>query len=219
MISCLVAKLCLTVTPWIAACQAFLSFTISLSLLKLMSIESLMPSNFLILYCPLLFLPSIFPSIRVLSNELSLLISIGTSASASGLPMNIQGCFPLELPDLISLLSKQHSGVFSITIIWKYKFLDAQPSFWSNSHISTWLLGKSIALTRWTFVSKVMSLPFNSLSRFVITFFPRRKHLLVSSSVFLFVCFFFSSAEIVALFNSIETFCFSIGLFYIDQFC
>ena len=83
----------LFVTPWTAAHQAFLSFTISQSLLKLMSIESVMPSNHLILCCPLLLLLLIFPSIRVFSNKSSLHIrcqSIGASASASVLPVNIQ---------------------------------------------------------------------------------------------------------------------------------
>ena len=83
----------LFVTPWTAACQASLSCTISQSCLRLMSIELVMPSSHLIL-CPLLFLPSIFPSIRVFSNELALCIrwqSTGASASASVLPMNIQG--------------------------------------------------------------------------------------------------------------------------------
>ena len=81
--------------PWTAACQASLSFIISQSLLKLMPIDSVMPSNHLILCHPLLLLPSIFPSIRVFSNQLALCInggqSIGTSALASVLPMNIQG--------------------------------------------------------------------------------------------------------------------------------
>ena len=84
--------------PWTAARQACLSFTISWSLLKLMSIESVMPSNHLILCCPLLFLPSIFPSIRVFSNESALHIrrpkSIGASASVSVPPMSIQDWFP-----------------------------------------------------------------------------------------------------------------------------
>ena len=80
----------LLVTPWTTVCQASLSFTISWSLLKLMSIESVMPSNHLILCCPLLLLPSVFPSIRVFSNQSALHIR-WTSASASVLPMNIQG--------------------------------------------------------------------------------------------------------------------------------
>ena len=87
-------------TSWTAAHQASLSFTISRSLLKLMSIESVMPSSHLILCCPLLLLPSIFPSIRVFSNELAFTSggqSIGVSASASVLPMNIQGSFASEL--------------------------------------------------------------------------------------------------------------------------
>ena len=98
-------------TLWTEACQLFLSFTISQSLLLLMFIELMMPSNHLILYCPLLLLPSIFPSIRVFS--MSWLFTsggqtIGDSASAlaSVLPMNIQGWFPLKWTGLISLLSK-----------------------------------------------------------------------------------------------------------------
>ena len=94
-------------TPWTAACQASLSFTITRSLFKLMSIESVMSSNHLVLCHPLLFLPSIFPSIRVFSNELALCIqTIGTSVAASALQMNIQSWFPLGLTGLISLLSK-----------------------------------------------------------------------------------------------------------------
>ena len=82
-----VTKSCLTVTPWTAAPQASLSYTISLSLLKLMSIESVMPSNHLVLWCLRLLLPSVFPSIRVLSKESAL--GIRWPASASVLPMNI----------------------------------------------------------------------------------------------------------------------------------
>ena len=95
----------LFVTPWTASRQASLSFTITWSLLKLMSIELMMPSNHFILFCPLLLLPSIFSSIRVFSNESALTSSglgIGVSASTSALPMNIQGWFPLGLTDLIS---------------------------------------------------------------------------------------------------------------------
>ena len=99
----------LFVTSWTAAHQASLSFTISQSLLKLVSIVSMMPPNHLILCHPLLLLPSIFPSIRVFS--MSRLFasggqSIGASASASVLPMNIQGWFPLGLTGLISLQSR-----------------------------------------------------------------------------------------------------------------
>ena len=106
----------LLATPWTAACQASLSITNSRSLLRLMSIEPVMPSNHLILCLPLLLPPSIFPSIRVFSNELVPLIgsqSIGASASASVLPMNIQGWFSLGWTGWISMLSKELSRVFS----------------------------------------------------------------------------------------------------------
>ena len=95
--------------PCTAVCQVSLSFTIFQSLLKLMAIESVMPSNHLILCCPLLLLPSIFPSIKVFSDELAVCIShksTGASASAPVLLMNIQGWFPLGLTGLISLPSK-----------------------------------------------------------------------------------------------------------------
>ena len=133
----------LLATPWTAICQASLSFTISWSLLKLMSIESVMSSNHFILSRPLLFLPSIFPSIRVFSNELILCSrcqSIGTSASV--LPMNIQDWFPLELTGLISLQSRRLSRVFFNTTVQKHQFFSTQPSLWSNFHIHTWLLEK-----------------------------------------------------------------------------
>ena len=90
-------------TPWTAAHQASVSFTISQSLLKLMSIESVMPSNHLILCRPLLLLPSIFPSIRVFSSELALHQSIAASASASILPKNIRGWFSWCWRRLLSL--------------------------------------------------------------------------------------------------------------------
>ena len=99
--------------------------------------------------------------------------SIGTSASV--LPMNIQGWFPLGLTGWISLLSKGLSRVFSNTTVRKHRFFHAKPSFWSNSYIRTWLLKKTRALTIQTFVSKVMSLLFNTLSRFVIAFLSRSK--------------------------------------------
>ena len=113
----------LVVTPWTAACHASLSFTISWSLLKLMSIESVMPFNHLILCCPLLLLPSIFPSIRVFSNELASHIrwpkdwpfsfSISHSNEYSG----------LGLSGLISLLSKGLTRVFSNTTVQKHSSL------------------------------------------------------------------------------------------------
>ena len=113
----------LFVTPWTAACKASLSITNPQSLLKLTSIQLVMPSNHLILCCPLLLLPSIFPSIRVFSKEPVLWIRwpiIGVSASVSVLPMNIQGWFSLGWTGLISLLSKGLSRVFSI--VQKYQF-------------------------------------------------------------------------------------------------
>ena len=108
-----------------------------------MSIESVILSNHLTLFCPLLLLPSIFPSIKVFSNELALHIrwpkywSFSFSISPS---MNIQGWFPLELTGLASLQFKGLSRVFSSTKIWKHQFFGAQPSLWSNSPICTWLL-------------------------------------------------------------------------------
>ena len=130
-------------TPWTAVPQASLSFPISWSFLK--NIESVMPSNNLIFYHPLLLLPSIFPSMRVFSNELALHIrwpkywSFSFSISP---PMNIQDLFPLGLTGLISLLSKGLSRIFSSATIWKHQFFDSEPSLWSNSHIHTWLLEK-----------------------------------------------------------------------------
>ena len=117
---------------------------ISQSLLKLMSIESVMLSNHLILCHPLLLLPSIFPSIRVFSNESTLPSggqSTGALASASVFPMNIYGWFPLDWLD--SLESKGLSRVFPSITIWKHQFFGAQPSLKSNSHIHMWLLEKS----------------------------------------------------------------------------
>ena len=106
--------------------------------------------------------------------------SIGVSASASVLPMNIQDWFPLEWTGWISLHSKGLSRVFSKTTVQKHQFFGTQLSLESSSHIHTWLLGKTIVLTRWNFVSKVMSLLFNMLSRLIIAFLPRSKCLLIS---------------------------------------
>ena len=134
----------LLVTPWTAAHQASLSFTISWSLLKLMSIRSVMLSNHLFLCHPLLLLPSIFPSIRVFSSESVLHIrwpDIGASASASVLPVNIQDWFPLGWTGWISLQSKGLLRVFSKTTVWKHWFFSAQ-SLWFSSHIHTWPLEK-----------------------------------------------------------------------------
>ena len=141
--------------------QASLSFTASQSLLKLMSIESVMPSNHFILCHPLLLLPLIFPSIRVFSSKSALPIrwpkywSVSFSISPSN---EYSGLISLGLTDLISLQSKGLSRVLSNTTVQKHQFFGAQTSLWSNSHTR-----KTIALIIWTFASKVMSLLFNML--------------------------------------------------------
>ena len=180
---CSVTKLYLTpCDPVTAAHQAPLLFTISWNLLKFMSIASVILSNYLIL-CRLLLLPSIFPSFGVLSNDQFFISggqSIGASALASVLPMNIQGWFPLGLTGVISLLSKTLSRVFSNTTIRKHQF------FWHSVFLMVQPLhlylttGKTVTWTIWTFVSKVISLLFNMLSRFVIASLPRTKCLLIS---------------------------------------
>ena len=170
----------LSATPWITAHQASLSITNSRSLLKLMSIELVMPSNHLILCRPLLLLPPIPPSIRVFSNESTLPMRWTKywSFSFSISPFN-------EHPGLISLrrdwldlpavqgalksLLQHHSSKASI--LWCSAFFTVQLSY---PYMTT---GKTIALTRQTFVGKVMSLLFNMLSRLVITFLLRSKHL------------------------------------------
>ena len=131
--------------PWIAECQASLSITNSQNLLKLMSIESVMPSNHLILCHPLLLLLSIFPSIRVFSNESFLHIRWPKYWSFNfsiNLPMTIQDWFPSGLTGLISLLSKRLPRVFFNTTVQKHQFFSTQPSLWFNSHIHTCLLEK-----------------------------------------------------------------------------
>ena len=133
----------LCATPWSVARQDSLSITTSWSLPRLMCIESVMPSNQLILCHPLLLLPSIFPSIT--SFPMSGLFAsgsqnLGALASAAVLPMNSHGWFPLGLTDLISLLSKGLSRVFSSTTVWKHQFFSHQPALRFNSHIhNKWL--------------------------------------------------------------------------------
>ena len=125
------SRVLLFATPWTTARQASLSITSSQSLPKLMSVESVMPSNHLILCRPLLLPPSIFSNIRVFSNESVLCIrwpKFGVSVSASVLPMNIQDLFPLRLTGWISLQSKRLSRVFSNITVQKYQFLGAQLS-------------------------------------------------------------------------------------------
>ena len=159
-------------TPWTAAHQASLSITNSWSLLRLMSVESVMPSNHLILCHPLLLLPSIFPSVRVFSSESVLCIS--PSNEHSGLIT-----FWTDWLDLFTvqgtLKSLFHSSEASI--LWCSAFLIVQLS---HPYVTT---GKTIALTRRTFVGKVMSLLFNKLSRLVITFLPRIRRLFKQSIV------------------------------------
>ena len=181
----LVAQSCPTfVTPRSAACQASQSITIPWSLLKLMCIESVMPSNHLILCHPLLLQPSNFPSIRVFSNESVLHITWPKywSFSFSTSPSNKYSgliSFRIDWLDLLAVqgtlksLLQHYSSKASI--LRKSAFCTVQISHPSMS------TGKTIALTRWTFVGKVMSLLFNMLSRLVITFFPRSKRLLIIS--------------------------------------
>ena len=168
----------LSAAPWLAARQASLCITNSWRLLKLMSIELVMPSNHLILCHPLLLLPSIFPSIRVLSNESTLHIrwpkywsfsfNISPSNEYSGLisfKMDWLDLFAVQ-GTLKSLL--QHHGS-KASVLWHSVFFIVQLS---HPYMTT---GKTIALTRWTFVDKVMSLLYNMLFRLVITFLPRIK--------------------------------------------
>ena len=170
-------------TPWTAAHQASLSITNSWSLLKLMSIESVMPSNHLILCRPLLNLPSIFPSIRVFPNESALHIrwpkywsfsfNISTSNEHSGLiSFTIDWLDFLAVQGTLKSLLQHHSSKASI--LWCSAFFTIQLS---HPYMTT---GKTKALTRWTFVGKVMCLLFNMLSRLVITFLSRSSCLFIS---------------------------------------
>ena len=170
-------------TPWTAACQASLSITHSQSLLKLMSIELVMPSNHLILCHPILLLPSIFPSIRVFSNESvlhirwpkdwSFIFSISPSNEYSGLiSFRIDWFDLLAVQGTLKNLVQQRSSKPSI--LWHSVFFIVQLSY---PYMTT---GKIIALIRQIFVGKIMSLLFNMLSRLVVTFFPRSKQLLIS---------------------------------------
>ena len=131
-------------TPWTTAHQAALSSIISQTLLRFMSIELMMLSNYLILYCSLSFcLPSFPPSGPF---PMSWLFAsggpVGALASASVLSVNVQGWCPLGLTSLISLQSRGLSRVFSNTTVQKHQFFSTQPSLWSNSPICTWLLEK-----------------------------------------------------------------------------
>ena len=137
----LLSRVQLFVTPWIAARQASLSITNSPSSLRLTSIESLMPFSHLILCHPLLLLPPIPPSIRVFSNESTLLMRWPKdwSFSFSIIPSKeIQGWSPSEWTGWISLQSKGLSRVFSNTTVQKHQFFSAPPSSQTNFHIHTW---------------------------------------------------------------------------------
>ena len=170
-----------SVTPWTAACQAFLSVTNSQSLLKLMSVESVMPSNHLILCRPLLLLPSVFPSIKIFPSESVLCIRWPKYWSISISPANEYLrliSFRIDWFDLLAdqgtlkSLFQHHSSKASI--LWHSVFFIVE---FSHPYMTT---GKTIALTRWTFVGKVISLLFIMLSRLVIAFLPRSKRLLIS---------------------------------------
>ena len=169
-------------TPWTAAHQASLSITSSQSSLKFTSIESVMPSSHLILCHSLLLLPPIPPSIGVFSNESTLCrrwpkywsfsFSIIPSKEHPGLIS-----FRMDWLDLLAVqatlrsLLQHHSS--KALILWRSVFFTVQLS---HLYMTT---GKTIDLTKWTFVGKVMSLLFNMLSRLVITLFPRSKRLLI----------------------------------------
>ena len=177
------SRVWLFVTPWIAACQASLSITNSQSSPKLMSIELVMPSSHLILCRPILLLPPIPPSIRVFSNESNLRmrwpkywsfnLSISPSNEHPGLVF-----FRMDWLDLLAVqgtlksLLQHHSSKASI--LRRSALFTVQLS---HPYVTT---GKTTALTRRTFVGKVISLLLNMLSRLVITFLPRSKHLLIS---------------------------------------
>ena len=167
-------------TPWTAACQASLSITNSQSFLKLMSIELVMPWNHLILCCPLFLLPSIFPCIRVFSNKSDLCIrwpkywnfsfSISPSNEYSGLIFFRMDRFDLcAVQETIKSPFQHYSSKASI--LWCSAFFMIQPS---HLYMTT---GKIIALIIRTFVSKVMSLIFNMLTKFVIAILLRSEHL------------------------------------------
>ena len=165
-----------SVTPWTAACQTSLSITNSQSFLKLMSINSVMPSKHLIFCRPLVLLPSVFPSIRVFSNESaccirwpeyqSFIFSIGTSNEYSG-----RIFFRIDWVDLhavqgtLKRLLQYHNSKASILRCSAFFIVQL-----SHTYTTT---GKTIAFTRQTFVGKVTSLLFNMLSRLAITFFPK----------------------------------------------
>ena len=164
-------------TPYTTACQVSLSITNSRSPPKHMFIVSMMPSNHLILCHPRFLLPSVFPSIKVFYNESALPIrwpkywnfsfSISPSKEYSGLIS-----FSIDWFNLLAV--QRDSRVFSSTTVWKHQIFSSVFFMVQLSH-PYMTTGKSIALTIWTFVSKVMSLLFNTMSRFFIAFLRREK--------------------------------------------
>ena len=178
-----VSQLCLTLCdPMDCSTPGLPVHHNSQSLLKLMFIESVMPSNHLILCRPLLLLPSIFPSIRVFSNELvhcirwpkywSFSFSIGPSNEYSGLITFSIDWFDLAVQGTLKSLLQYHSSKGSVLRCSAFFMVQL-----SHPYMTT---GKTIALPRWTFVVKVMFLLFNILSSFVIVFLPRSKCLSIS---------------------------------------
>ena len=178
----LLSRVQLFAAPWIAARQASLSITNSRSSLKLTSIESVMPSSHLILCCPLL-LPPILPSIRVFSSESTLCMRWPKywSFSFSIFPSSEHPGLILFKTDWLDILADQ--GILKSLLQHhssKASILRCSAFFIVQLSHPCMTTGKTIALTRWTFVGKVMSLIFNMLSRLVTTFLPRSKHLLIS---------------------------------------
>ena len=155
------------------------------SLFKIMSIESVMLSNHLILCHPLLLSPSIFSRIRVFFNQSALCIrwlkcqSFSFSRSPSNKHSGLTSLKIDWFDFLVVPWTARLSRIFSSTTTQNCQFFGLQRSLWSNSHIQTWLL-ENHSLTIWTFVGKVMSRLLNILSRFVIAFFPRSKHLWIA---------------------------------------
>ena len=179
-------------TPWTATRQGSLSFAISWNLIELMSIESVMPFNHLILCCPLLLMYSLFPSIRVFSNESVLRIrwpkywsfsfNISPSNEYSGLiSFSMDWCDLLTVQGTLKGLPQHYSSKVSV--------LQCSAFFMVQLPYSYMTTGKTIALTIQTFVGKVMSLLFNTLSRFVVVFLPRVRDLLI---IHTYIYIFFS---------------------------
>ena len=171
-----------SVTLWTAAFQASLSIISSQSLHKFMSIESVMPSNHLILCHPLLLRPSIFPSLKVFSSESvhcirwpkywSFSFNISSSNEHPGLIFRMDWLDLLAVQGTLKSLLQDHSSKASVLLFSPFFLVQL-----SHPYLTT---GNTIALTKWTFVGRVISRLFNMLSRLVINFLPRSKRLLIS---------------------------------------